>query len=233
MKNEKCKDLENNVQNRLQDLSVPEEAVSRLGTALVVSGPSGAGKTTICRELQKALPRLHFSVSCTTRLAREGEVDGVDYHFMSRDTFQERVAANDFLEYAEVHGNFYGTLKSEVECYVADGQDVLLDIDVQGARQVREHIKRSSLAECTSFVFFAPPSYAELERRLRTRATENEEVVQRRLENAKSELSAWSEYDYLVINDYVDEALQRIFVILDASHLRTNRFADNLFEFTK
>ena len=188
----------------------------RYGTALIVTGPSGAGKTTVCRRLLERVPELHFSVSCTTRPRRDGEQDGRDYHFLDRTEFEERVAAGDFLEYAQVHGEFYGTLRSEVERSVAGGQDVLLDIDVQGARQVRQNVADSWLQHGAVHVFFGPPSVAELERRLRGRGTDSEDVIQRRLANARDELQAWREFDYVVINDDVDAAAERLGAILAA-----------------
>jgi guanylate kinase len=188
---------------------------TRPGTLLVLSGPSGAGKSTVCGDLLRRRPSLHFSVSATTRAPRPGERDGVQYHFLSRGEFARRLAADAFLESAEVHGHLYGTLRAEVEPYLLRGTDVLLDIDVQGARQVRERLAARPLAGRVVFAFLAPPSDAELERRLRGRGTEPEEVIRRRLENARRELAAAGEYDHVVVNDTVADAVARLAVLLD------------------
>lgn len=188
----------------------------RHGVALVVSGPSGAGKSTVCKQVLAARPNMRFSVSCTTRAPRAGETDGVDYHFLTRAAFEAKIAAGEFLEHAEVHGNFYGTLRAEVEPHLRHGDDVLLDIDVQGARQVRTNAGAEGLGALYAFVFLAPPSLAELERRLRGRKTDAEEVILRRLANARKEIAAWREYDYLVINDEVARAAAEMTAVLDA-----------------
>ena len=170
------------------------------GCAIVMSGPSGAGKSTVCHILLKDDANLAFSVSCTTRMPREGERNGVDYHFLSREEFEQRIAAGDLLEYAEVHGNYYGTLKSAVLDQVAEGKTVLIDIDVQGQRLIREASKTDAeLAKAAVYVFFAPPSYDELEKRLTGRGTEDEASLAKRLGNAKAELEAWREYDLSLI----------------------------------
>ena len=199
------------------------DSLRRHGVMLVVSGPSGAGKSTVCRQVLDAHPEVHFSVSCTTRPPRTGEVHGREYFFLAQDEFRRRAAAGEFIEHAEVHGHLYGTLRSEVERFACQGQDVLLDIDVQGARQVRERTRGADLARCLVSVFFAPPSLAELERRLRGRGTESEETVNRRLRNAATEIEAWREYDYLVINDTVDAARQRLAAILVAAQCAAGR----------
>ena len=195
----------------------------RLGTALIVSGPSGTGKSTVCKPVMTTMPDLHFSVSCTTRSPRPGEQDGVDYFFITTEEFQRRLQADAFLEHAEVHGNLYGTPRSEVEPYVVAGRDVLLDIDVQGARQVRQRIADTPTGRAAVFVFIAPPSLEELERRLRGRQTETEAAIQRRLSNARDEMAAWLEYDYLVINDQVEAAGNQLRAILLATHCQVSR----------
>lgn len=198
-------------------------APGRLGNLIVLSGPSGAGKTSVYGAVLKRHPEVRFSVSCTTRAPRPGEVDGVAYHFITVPAFQARVAAGDFLEHAEVHGNWYGTLRAEVEGPVLAGTDVLLDIDVQGARQVRRAVRDTALAALASFIFCAPPSLAELRRRLEARGTDPAPVIAARLERAAAELAAWREYDWLVVNerDRLDEAVSRLENILLAVRCRT------------
>ena len=185
--------------------------------ALVVSGPSGAGKSTVCGQLLTAIPEMHFSVSCTTRAPRNGETDGVQYYFLSRTEFERRIAADAFLEHADVHGNYYGTLRSEVEPFLECGQDVLLDIDVQGAAQLRQRAGNSLTGQSAVYVFIEPPSLAELERRLRGRGTDCEEVIQRRLLNARREMAVSGDYDHIVVNDEVPLAVGRLEAILDAA----------------
>lgn len=199
------------------------------GVALVVSGPSGAGKSTICQALIED-GGLGFSISCTTRKPRPGERDGVDYFFISRSEFERRLAAGDFLEHAEVHGNYYGTLTSEVMKRVDSGDDVLLDIDVQGALQMRERCAGNpALAKSAEFVFIGPPNFAELERRLRARGTETEELIERRLENARWEMEHWRDYDFLIINKDIDRTINDMRHLLDILHKRTIRLEDSGF----
>ncbi|MEM7247109.1 MAG: guanylate kinase [Acidobacteriota bacterium] len=178
------------------------------GSLLVVTAPSGAGKTTVLSRLRELQPELCFSVSATTREPREGERDGVDYHFLDRASFEQRIAASEFLEHAEVHGRLYGTLRTETEDRLTDGLDVLLDIDVQGAAQVRE------TGFPARFVFLLPPSREELERRLRGRGTETEEVVLRRLQAARSEMEEATRFDDLVVNDDVETAARAMQAIV-------------------
>lgn len=200
-------------------------AANRYGIALVVTGPSGAGKSTVCRRLRGMLPNLHFSVSCTTRRPRPGEVDGVDYRFVSRAEYEAYRVADAFVEHAEVHGNGYGTLRSEIEPFLEASGDVLLDIDVEGARQVRRQARGTWLGRCLVDVFFAPPSFAELERRLRRRGTESEAVMARRLAHARRELEAWNEFAYVVINDEVETATLRLLSIVQAARCAVGRVA--------
>jgi len=202
----------------------------RLGIALIVSGPSGAGKSTVCNSLRERHPELEFSVSCTTREPRKGEVEGKDYRFIEKKEFQRRIENNEFLEYADVHGNYYGTLKSEIIDRVNAGKDVLLDIDVQGALQIRESSKKYSLlGKCSEFVFLGPPSFEELERRLRSRGTEKEESICKRLDGAKSELGHWKDYDYLVINQDVEQAVKDMENLIETFHKSTKRLEDTGF----
>ncbi|MDD6337147.1 MAG: guanylate kinase [Lentisphaeria bacterium] len=174
----------------------------RSGLILILSGPSGSGKSSIYKMSIGELGAIEFSVSCTTRAPRPGEVDGRDYHFISRGEFDRLVAEDAFAEHAEVHGNCYGTLKSELLGRIQRGIDVLLDIDVQGAAQLRNLCAAScEFRRACAFIFIMPPSFEELERRLRARATETEESILRRLANAKGEMAHASEYDHVIVND--------------------------------
>ena len=183
---------------------------TRKGMLLVISGPSGTGKGTIIKNLMAEDKNLVFSVSATTRKPREGEVDGVHYHFMSVERYQELVAQDAFVEHAEVHGNLYGTLKSEVNARLERGEDVVLDIDVQGALNV---IGKG--IECVS-IFILPPSLKILRERLTDRGTETPEEVERRLRNAVGELTHKDKYQYKVINDQLDEAVRTVQTIIEA-----------------
>ncbi len=170
------------------------------GTLVVISAPSGTGKSTLVRRLIESEPRLVMSVSATTRAPRTGERDGLDYHFLEREAFVAKRDAGEFLEHAEVHGNLYGTLRGPVAAELAAGRDVLLEIDVQGARQVR------ASSAGARFIFVLPPSRKELERRLRSRGLDAEDVIARRLLNASGEVAAAMEYDHVVVNQDLAEA---------------------------
>jgi guanylate kinase len=165
------------------------------GRLFVISAPSGAGKTSLVRALMTREPGLRFSISCTTRKQRESEVHGRDYFFVKRDEFERMAAAGEFLEHAQVFDNFYATPRRPVEEALAAGQDLILEIDWQGAGQVR-----AAMPECIS-IFILPPSRAELERRLRARGTDAEQVIQRRLADAAADMTHWREFDFVVIND--------------------------------
>ena len=181
---------------------------------IVVSAPSGAGKSTLCDRLVAEFPRIAYSVSCTTRPPRGEEQDGVHYYFLSKKEFKARVKSGEFLEHAKVHGNFYGTLEDTVLFAMEEGQHVLLDIDVQGARQIRDSLTRRDprhpIRRGFVDIFISPPSYEELERRLRGRGTDKDEVIQRRLDNAKSEMEHASEYEHQLINDDLDRAYEEL-----------------------
>ena len=172
----------------------------RRGVALVISAPSGAGKSTLTKRLTAAFPALSFSVSCTTRPPREGEKDGRDYHFLDRDTFIARRDAGGFAEWAQVHGNFYGTPRDEVVDNLNQGRDTIFEIDVQGAAQLRQSLPGACL------VFILPPSRAELRRRLEGRGTDAPEVIERRLANALGEMDQAHLFDYWIVNDDLDQA---------------------------
>ncbi|HSR87365.1 MAG TPA: guanylate kinase, partial [Pontiella sp.] len=172
---------------------------------IVVSAPSGAGKSTLCNRLVEEFPTIAYSVSCTTRAPRGEEKDGVHYYFLSKKEFRERAKNGEFLEYAKVHGNYYGTLEDTVLFAMEDGCHVLLDIDVQGARQIRDSLARLNprhpIYRGFMDIFISPPSLDELERRLRGRGTDNERVIRKRLDNAKGEMEHADEYSLQIIND--------------------------------
>jgi guanylate kinase len=190
------------------------------GMALVLSAPSGAGKSTLVREVRSRVGGLDFSVSHTTRPPRAGETDGVDYHFVEPTVFEAMIREGAFAEWAEVHGNLYGTHLRALEVRLEEGADVLLDIDVQGALQLGERVPGAVL------VFVLPPSWAELRRRLTGRGLDSEEVVERRLANARGELEQAMRYDYLVVNDHLDRAADELCSIVRAERCRAARRKD-------
>jgi guanylate kinase len=184
------------------------------GSVFIVVAPSGAGKTSLVAALLEAESSIELSVSYTTRPARTGEVDGKHYHFVSQDVFKNMITNGDFLEYAEVYGNFYGTSCSWIRSRLEQGRDILLEIDWQGARQVRK-----AFPEAIG-VFIVPPSIEELERRLRGRDTDTEEVITRRLASARAEIGMVSEYDYLVINEQFERARADLISVVRANRLK-------------
>jgi len=186
------------------------------GILFVVSAPSGAGKTTLCKEIVDFFPSLRQSVSFTTRPARTGEIDGVDYHFVDAERFRAMITAGEFAEWAEVHGNYYGTALSTLHAASRAGEHVLLDIDCQGARQLKGSVEQAV------YIFILPPDMAELERRLRGRNTDSEAVIRQRLDNAKAEIAQSSWYDYRVINDNIDQALGQLKAIFQQEMVRQN-----------
>ncbi len=200
------------------------QSSQRLGIILVVSGPSGVGKTTLCTAIRNEFKDLYFSVSCTTRAPRPHEQDGKDYYFITREQFEAKIRQGAFLEYASVFGNYYGTLRQEVMDKSKNGQDVLLDIDFQGALQVKKCAEDDSLLRrCLEFVFVAPPSYEELEKRLRGRATESEKDLRKRLDTSRVEMEYWREYDFVLINRNIPEAVDEFRDLIKVLHKSTKR----------
>ncbi|RAU21327.1 guanylate kinase [Paramagnetospirillum kuznetsovii] len=193
-------------------------SIGRRGLMLVMSSPSGAGKTTISRALLARDSGISMSVSATTRAPRPGEVDGKDYYFVSVERFHAMVENGEFLEHARVFDNFYGTPRAPVEAVLAQGRDVLFDIDWQGTQQMRQ----TARADLVS-VFVLPPSVEELERRLHTRAQDSAEVVAKRMAKAGDEMSHWPEYDYIIVNVEVEESIARVQAILTAERLKRER----------
>jgi len=193
--------------------------MKRRGLLIILSSPSGAGKSTLAKRLMTWDPTLKFSVSATTRAPRPGEVDGRDYWFRTKDEFEAMVAAGEMLEHAEVFGNFYGSPKAPVEAAAAEGRDTLFDIDWQGGQQIRNSVLGNDVVS----VFVLPPSIAELERRLRSRAQDSDAVIAGRMAKSESEISHWAEYDYVLVNDDLDRAEADLRTILTAERMRRER----------
>jgi guanylate kinase len=192
--------------------------IARRGLMLVLSSPSGAGKTTLSRKLLAADPAVELSVSVTTRKQRPGEVEGRDYHFIDATRFDAMVAQGELLEFAQVFGHRYGTPRAPVEAALARGRDVLFDIDWQGTQQLREKANRDLVS-----IFVLPPSIPDLERRLHARAQDSDEVIHARMAKAADEMSHWAEYDYVVINTDIDRAFGDVRAILAAERLKRDR----------
>ena len=193
--------------------------MQRRGLLIILSSPSGAGKSTLARRLRDWDGTIGFSVSATTRAARPGEEDGVDYHFVTRDEFLGMIERNEMLEHAEVFGNLYGSPMTRVAALLAEGRDVLFDIDWQGGQQVRN----STLAKDVVSIFVLPPSIAELERRLLARGQDSEEIVAARMRRSRDEISHWAEYDYVLLNDDLDRCTREVQAIVTAERLRRER----------
>jgi len=188
------------------------------GAILVLSGPSGAGKSTIINAASDEIGEYYFSISTTTRAPRVGEVNGKDYFFVTKENFEEDIKAGNFLEYAQVHGNYYGTSLKPVREALDAGKLVIFDIDVQGHRLVR-----AKMNDITTSAFITPPTLSELERRLRARSTDDESVIVKRIENAKGEIKALGEYDFTIINENVEEAAKRFVVVAKAARLKQSQ----------
>jgi guanylate kinase len=191
---------------------------------VVISAPSGGGKTTLCQQLLAARPQMARAVTCTTREPRRGEQEGVDYFFLDAESFLKRVQAGNFLEHATVYGNSYGTLKGEVLGKLRQGNDVLLNVDVQGAAAIRARAAEDpELHRALVSVFLTPSSMGVLEERLRKRGTDSPAVIQKRLGVARQEISQWKNFDYLLISQSIDEDLRRMLAIIEAEKMRVDR----------
>lgn len=194
------------------------------GVLIVISGPSGAGKGTICKELLDKHNNIYISVSATTRSPRAGEVDGINYYFLTKESFEEKVSQNGFLEYANVHGNFYGTPKVNVEKMLEEGKDVILEIDIQGALQVKENFSEGV------FIFILPPSMEELKQRIIKRGSETPESLMKRFKSAYKEINFVSRYNYAVVNDEVETATEKIEAIINAEKCRVDRLKHSILD---
>lgn len=194
--------------------------MAQQGILIVISGPSGTGKGTICRELLRSNPQLKYSISATTRQARDGEVDGVNYLFVAKDQFQNMIENDDLLEWAEVYGNFYGTPRHYVLEQLEKGYDVVLEIDTQGAMKVKEKFPEGI------YIYIIPPSLDELADRIHKRGTDSLEVIQKRLQSVSAELTQAQNYHYIVVNDQVAEAVRKVETIIAAEKLRAERNTD-------
>ncbi len=196
------------------------------GNVFIISAPSGAGKTTLCKEIIRIMPDTKFSVSYTTRRPRPGEIDGKDYIFVNEDTFKRMIENDEFAEWAEVHGNYYGTSMKALNDIIESGQDVILDIDVQGAQQMRDRFGTGV------YIFVLPPSLDVLRRRLEERGQNSLEEIERRVRKAVEEIREYKKYDYVIVNDVFEEALNALRAIIIAEGKRVNRIDDALIEKT-
>jgi len=191
-----------------------------MGSLIVVSGPSGCGKATVIREVIKKNKNVHVSVSCTSREAREGEVDGKDYYFITKEEFEDRISQGDFLEFAQYVDNYYGTPKSSIQEKLDKGIDVILEIEIQGALKIKEILPQ------TIFIFLLPPSMRELKRRLEGRGTETKEKILGRFKQAYKEINVINKYNYVVVNDEADKAADKVNAIILSERCRVDRIED-------
>jgi guanylate kinase len=201
--------------------------IARRGLMLVISSPSGAGKSTIARTLMDRDQQISLSVSVTTRQRRQSEIEGVHYHFVSQREFERLRDSDSLLEWAQVHGNYYGTPREAVETAMGEGRDMLFDIDWQGAQQLQEKMSADVVS-----IFILPPTMAELQSRLHRRAEDSEEVIQTRLNNSRAEIKHWREYDYVIVNDDLNSAFDAVQSIVKAERLRRDR-RHGLFDFVE
>ncbi len=192
--------------------------MQRFGAILIISGPSGAGKSSLIKAAREQIGDFYFSISTTTRPPREGERDGVDYFFVDHETFEEDIKAGEFLEYAQVHGNYYGTSLKPVRRALEEGKLVIFDIDVQG-----HAIARERMGDLITSVFVTTPTLGELERRLRSRGTDDEEIIRKRIQNALVEIEYISAYDFLIVNDDFERALDSFIAVAKAARLKKGR----------
>jgi guanylate kinase len=193
------------------------QAKKNSGSLFIVSAPSGAGKTTLCTKVLSIIPNLHFSVSYTTRQPRSGEMNDRDYSFISRKGFKSMIEKGEFVEWAEVHGELYGTSKSRLETLLDSGKDVMLDIDTQGAMQIKKHYGEGV------YIFVLPPSLDVLKTRLEKRMTDSRDEINKRLRTALSEIKTYEQYDYVIINDNIEDALRELASILTAQRARVQK----------
>lgn len=191
--------------------------MAKEGLLIVISGPSATGKGTVCKALLNKDTQIHYSISATTRQPRPGETDCVNYYFLKPDTFQQMIANDEFLEWAEVYGNFYGTPEKKVLEELSKGKDVILEIDTQGAMKVKNKISKGI------FIFLVPPSLEELQKRIHNRGTETKEVIMRRMNCALEEMALIKHYHYVVVNDIVEEAVDKILAIIKAEKCKVER----------
>ena len=204
--------------NKLGPSPLEDMKANRRGIMVVLSSPSGAGKTTLTRMLLKENPDMAMSVSATTRQPRPGETDGEDYYFISKNKFTDMIDEDEFLEHAKVFDNFYGTPRAPVEQALGDGRDVVFDIDWQGAQQLTQ-----AAADDLVKIFILPPNMVELEKRLRTRAQDSDEVIAKRMSKSENEISHWAEYDYVIVNEDVDVAMEELRTIVASERMRRRR----------
>jgi guanylate kinase len=208
-------------------MNEPQHTPPRTGLIIVVSAPSGGGKSSLCQRLLNWSPNIVYSVSCTTREPRGGEENGHDYFFLSTEQFEEKIAAGEFIEYAKYNNNYYGTPRGFVEEHLAAGRDVLLDIEVQGATQVAQCVRGGKLAysDALVMIFLMPPSLELLETRLRRRGTDSDETIRKRLALAQQEMTYWREYDYVIVSGRLDDDFEQGKAIVIAEKCRTTRAA--------